>query len=182
MMRRLGWLSVLALGVVFLDGDVASAQPGRQMPGSRQPIGTSPPRNFPAPNERVRPAASQTGFQSADVYGKPGYPKFLGDAVETGSQAGGSTGTAGASGASGAAGSVNGAGFQGNIGNQIGSNTGGTILGGLFGLRPGEAGRGMGSGFSGGGLSGVVPKGFGFGGTPDITSSSLNPLNGGFTR
>jgi hypothetical protein len=174
---------MLALGVVFVWGDVASAQPGRQMPGSRQPIGTSPPRTFPDPNSRVRPSANQIGFQSADVYAKPGYPKFLGDAVETGSQTGGSTAiTGGAAGAAGNAGSVNGGGFQGNIGNQIGSNTGGTILGGLFGLRPGEGPMARGSGFSGGGLSGIVPKGFGFGGTPEITSSSLNPLGGGFAR
>jgi hypothetical protein len=180
MMRRFGWMGMTAFGLVFLATSIASAQPSRQFPGSRPYLPGRPPVNFPPPNDRIKPAASQTGFSSADFYAKNGYPKVLGDAVEQGSTQGGQAGGQ-------AGGAAGGGGFQGNIGNQIGSNSGGTIFGGIFGGGGGGGGAGFnvnppGGGFTGGGFSGVVPKGFGFGGTPDITSSSTNPLRGGVNR
>jgi hypothetical protein len=173
MMRRLTWFGLLALGVLLVWGSDAQAQPSRQMPGSRHPIATSPPRTFPDPNTRTRPAASQIGFQSADVYAKPGYPKFLGDAVETGASQTGGAAIAGGGGAiAGGAGGIGGIAGGGTLGIAGGAGGGGTA--GF--LRP-SRGDGFG-GFTGGGFSGIVPKGFGFGGTPDLTHSSLNPLHG----
>lgn len=75
-------------------------------------------------------------------------------------------------------------GFQGNTGNQIGQNGGGTILGGLFGgnnfNNQGLNLQGSGNGLSltGGGFSGMVPKGFGFGGTPEWRHEWKSPLQG----
>ena len=170
----LGCLCVLAMP------ELAQAQPSRQMPGGRVFLPGNP--NIPTipPNSRTRTAASQVGLESTDFYPKNGYPKVLGDAVETG--------TASASGAGGQAGGNNGVtgvqaagsgGFQGNTGNQIGQQGGGTILGGVFGLNMPQGGIGfgdqirgtMGVGMTGGGFSGMVPKGFGFGGTPDWSRS-----------
>ncbi|MFO0813158.1 MAG: hypothetical protein U0796_08060 [Gemmatales bacterium] len=175
-MRRTGWMCLLALGLCLSFAVEAYAQPSRQLPGVRAFLGQTVPQ--PPLNSRRRPAASQVGMESTDFYPKNGYPKVLGDAVESGAaQAGGAAaaGNAAAAGAAGnngvtgvqAAGSM---GFQGNSGNQIGQNGGGTILGGIFGGGGGaqgfKAGQGPAMGITGGGFSGFVPKGFGFGGSP----------------
>ncbi len=163
---------IAGLVVVLFDVGIANAQPARQSPGVR-PHFPPPTLNdgFPAANGRA-----------PDIYGKKGYPRLLGDNVDASSGGGGATGNTGATGG------LGGGGFQGNTGNQIGSMQGGTILGGLFG--GGGAGGGGGqlggglspprNGFSGGGFTGLAPKGFGFGGTPDFTRSWTNaPLHGG---
>lgn len=187
-------LILMALGVALLLPEPTQAQPARQMPGTRPFLPTYPPFNPPPANSRVRAAASQVGQESTDFYPKNGYPKVLGDAVESGSSSGqaGGIGGGGNMGVSGvqAAGS---GGFQGNTGNQIGNMGGGTVLGGLFGVvqnQTGGNGFNQGSydparnamGFTGGGFTGMVPKGFGFGGTPDLDRSWLSPLSGGTQR
>jgi hypothetical protein len=184
----LGCLCVLAMP------ELAQAQPNRQFPGGRVFLPGSPITPPGVPNSRTRPAANQVGLESTDFYPKNGYPKVLGDAVEQGSTSGGQTGGAatagGAAGNNGVSGvqAAGSGGFQGNSGNQIGQNGGGTILGGVFGfsqLPQGGIGFGdqlrntMGVGMTGGGFSGMVPKGFGFGGTPDWTRSwTHQPLSG----
>ena len=166
------WMSLAALSLSWLIPTIGHAQPIRQMPGTRPFLVGMLPQQGPPLNTRVRPAASQVGVESTDFYGKRGYPKQLGDAVEalttgtgaSGMAAGGVTGNTGVQ-------SSGSAGFQGNTGNQIGQNGGGTILGGLFGGGGGVGGS-VGAGFgnsgnvTGGGFSGLSPKGFGFGGTP----------------
>jgi len=170
-MSAFRWMSLPVLCLGFVLPGVTQAQPIRQLPGARPFLVGMLPQQPPL-NPRVRPAASQVGVESTDFYGKRGYPKQLGDFYEAasaganGTAAGGLNGNTGNAGAQ-AAGS---AGFQGNTGNQIGQNGGGTVLGGLFG--GGGAGGGGGIGFAkpgsitGGGFTGVSPKGFGFGGTP----------------
>ena len=168
-------LPVLCLG--WLMPNVVFAQPARQLPGTRPFLVGMLPQQGATPNPRVRPAASQVGVESTDFYGKRGYPKQLGDFFEGSAGAGGSASAAGSMGGnSGNSGvqSAGSSGFQGNTGNQIGQNGGGTILGGLFGGGGGGGGAGGGGGtpfsrpggFSGGGFTGITPKGFGFGGTP----------------
>ena len=186
-MSRLIGLILTAVSVVVFAPERAQAQPSRQMPGTRPYLPGVPPINSAPLNPRTTPAASQVGVQSTDFYGKRGYPKVLGDSVETqssgGSAASGTTGTSGGVSGVQAAGS---SGFQGNSGNQIGQQGGGTILGGLFGgggFRDGNAGangfNGQPSqGLTGGAFTGMAPKGFGFGGTPDYSRSWTSPLHG----
>jgi hypothetical protein len=192
MARRGSW-TLLALAIWSLFAlESASAQPARQMPALGQFLKQTPPP--PPANQRVRPAANQIGFTSTDFYPKQGYPRFLGDAVDA-AQGTGQSGMTGASGQMGQTGQTGqfGGGFQGNIGNQIGQNSGGTIFGGLFGGGGGGAGGGgmagggllpgRSAGISGGGFTGgMVMKGFGFGGTPDLSSSSNAPLHGFSSR
>ncbi len=190
---RIRHLFLLALAIACIPAD-AFAQPIRQMPGSRPflpGLPLMPPAN---PNSRVRAAASATGVESTDFYPKNGYPKVLGDSVESGSsQTGGGAAAVGG----GAGGGVQGVqaagsgGFQGNTGNQIGQQGGGTVFGGLFGGNNAISGGSVNglnppvdpiranAGFTGGGFSGMVPKGFGFGGTPDLSKSWTTPLSGG---
>lgn len=198
-MRRIVHISLLTLGLAALITADAAAQPIRQMPGTRPFIAgvIKQQGQPPVPNSRRRPAASSVGFESTDFYPKNGYPKQLGDYYELGSanagaagqggQAGGQAGNTGNTGVQ-AAGSM---GFQGNTGNQIGQNGGGTIFGGLFGGNgigggAGGAGGALGGGnntsnangnFTGGGFAGMVPKGFGFAGTPE-TTTRVQPLHG----
>lgn len=193
---RIRHLFIVAVAVTCFAADVY-AQPIRQMPGSRPflpGLPLMPPAN---PNTRTRAAASATGLESTDFYPKNGYPKVLGDAVESGS----TSGTSGTSGTTGSAsGGVQGVqaagsgGFQGNSGNQIGQQGGGTVFGGLFGgtnalnggnqqgLNPPPDPIRANAGFTGGGFSGMVPKGFGFGGTPDLSKSWTTPLSGGLNK
>jgi len=193
-MNRYRYLIILALGVALLLPDQTQAQPARQMPGTRPFLPTTPPNNFPPANSRVRTAPSQVGLESTDFYPKNGYPKVLGDAVEAGNaqgQAGGAGGSAN-SGVQGVQAQGNTSGFQGNTGNNIGMN-GSTVLGNLFGgfsqYNTGGIGYNQGGfdpsrsgGFTGGGFTGMVPKGFGFGGTPNLDRSWTSPLNGGTNR
>ena len=198
-MRRIVHISLLSLGLAALTTAEAAAQPIRQMPGTRPLIaGAIKQQGQPqVPNSRRRPAASSVGFESTDFYPKNGYPKQLGDIYEFGTtntgaagmggqagQAGGQAGNTGNTGVQ-AAGSN---GFQGNTGNQIGQNGGGTVFGGLFGGNGigGGAGGALGGGnntsnangnFTGGGFAGMVPKGFGFAGTPE-TTTRVQPLHG----
>ena len=109
MRGRWAVLGALALGWVMLDAAAVLAQPVRNFPGSRPVLPGSPVPQFPPPNDRVRQAASQVGFQSADFYAKNGYPKVLGDAVEQGSVGGGQ------------------AGGQAGAGGQTGGQTGGRV-------------------------------------------------------
>jgi hypothetical protein len=175
-MSTLRWMSLTALSLGWLFPSIGYAQPIRQMPGTRPFLVGMLPQQGPPLNTRVRPAASQVGVESTDFYGKRGYPKQLGDAVEalsTGASASGMAagGVAGMNGNSGVQASGS-SGFQGNTGNQIGQNGGGTILGGLFGGGGVGGAGGIAGGFgksgnvTGGGFSGLSPKGFGFGGTP----------------
>ncbi len=164
------WMSLAALSLSWLIPTIGHAQPIRQMPGTRPFLVGMLPQQGPPLNTRVRPAASQVGVESTDFYGKRGYPKQLGDAVETASMGASASGMA-AGGVAGNTGvqSSGSAGFQGNTGNQIGQNGGGTILGGLFGggaTGAGAAGFSNSGNVTGGGFSGLSPKGFGFGGTP----------------
>lgn len=184
-MGSIRWMSLTTLCLGWLTPEMAQAQPSRQLPGVRPHL--SMMQN--PPNSRTRPAASQVGLESTDFYGKKGYPKQLGDNVEalnTGGaaaagNAGGAAGNTGNTGVQ-AAGS---GGFQGNTGNQIGQNGGGTILGGIFGFSNNNAGNGFGgnkspnNGMTGGGFTGLVPKGFGFGGTPELSNGWAAPLHGG---
>ncbi len=189
MTRMIGLILTIA-AVVALAPERVQAQPSRQMPGTRVFLPGSPPINPATLNPRTQAAPSQTGLQSTDFYGKRGYPKVLGDSVETQSTGGASaSGAAGVSGAGGVSGvqSSGSAGFQGNTGNQIGQNGGGTVLGGLFGgFRDGNAGANGFNGagqptsgsLTGGAFTGMAPKGFGFGGTPDFSRSWISPLHG----
>ncbi|HQR09505.1 MAG TPA: hypothetical protein PLN21_21965 [Gemmatales bacterium] len=183
-MTRLMGLLLTTAAWCALAPETAFAQPSRNMPGTRPYLPGSPPINPSPLNPRTRAAADAVGVESTDFYGKKGYPRVLGDAVET--QVTGGSAAAGNNGVSGvqAAGS---SGFQGNTGNQIGQNGGGTVLGGLFGGGGGGGGGagGGGGGFSlsgqytGGAFTGMVPKGFGFGGTPEFGRSWTVPMNGG---
>ncbi|MBL8825117.1 MAG: hypothetical protein JNJ77_21190 [Planctomycetia bacterium] len=184
------YLVIMALWLAIPED--ATAQPMRQLPGVRPFLAGQLPQQG-QPNSRTRPAPNSVGLESTDFYPKNGYPKQLGDAIELGAaMAGGAGGAAGGvagnNGNTGvqAAGSM---GFQGNTGNQIGQNTGGTILGGLFGggggvgggtgFRTGNqnSGSASGFGFTGGGFTGAVPKGFGFGGSPQTPDWKM-PLHG----
>lgn len=183
-MNQLRWQVVTVVLAGWFIPEVAQAQPSRQMPGARGFLMQQNP-----PNSRTRPAASQVGIESTDFYGKRGYPRQIGDFYDLPSNTGGNAaaGQAGVAGNNGNVGvqATGSAGFQGNTGNQIGQNGGGTILGGLFGVTNNLGGNGFGgnqgpsNGLTGGGFSGMVPKGFGFGGTPDISRSWLTPLSGG---
>ncbi|HQR09022.1 MAG TPA: hypothetical protein PLN21_19525 [Gemmatales bacterium] len=164
-------MSFTAITLSWLLPNVVQAQPLRQLPGTRPFLAGMMPQQAPPLNTRVRPAASSVGVESTDFYGKRGYPKQLGDFYEAAS---GASGTAAATGGNQGLQSAGSSGFQGNTGNQIGQNGGGTVLGGLFGGGGGGAGGGAGGGggfttpgsFTGGGFTGISPKGFGFGGTP----------------
>ncbi len=169
-MFTIRWMSLTALTLSWLIPNVARAQPIRQLPGTRPFLAGMMPQQGTPLNPRVRPAASSVGVESTDFYSKRGYPKQLGDFYESAS---GASGTAAASGGNNGVQGVQAAGssgFQGNTGNQIGQNGGGTVLGGLFGGGAGAGGGAAGfktpSGITGGGFTGIVPKGFGFGGTP----------------
>ena len=172
------------LMVVALIGSIpalANAQPVRQIPGTRPYLPGSPPINGMDPNSRVRGAVSATGNESTDFYGKKGYPRVLGDAVETTTNSSGGSASTGATGVGGATGTTGGSLGGGGLG-------GGGALGGGGGALGGGGGGGLGarpfnqSGITGGGFSGFVPKGFGFGGTPDLSHSWLAPLTGGINR
>lgn len=188
-MTRFIGLILTASAWLALAPESAQAQPSRQLPGTRPYLPGSPPINQAPLNPRTRAAASATGLESTDFYGKKGYPKVVGDAIEsqtTGGASGGSA-TAGISGGNTGVSGVQASGssgFQGNTGNQIGQNGGGTVLGGLFGgssANMGGNGFNAGqitSGATGGAFTGMVPKGFGFGGTPDYSRSWTTPLHG----
>lgn len=172
-MGKIVWLLISAC-VVMLLPSATMAQPSRQMPGLRPYLPGSPLRPIPEANSRTTSAPSQTGLQSTDFYGKKGYPRVLGDAVETGSSSGGT--------AAGTTGGISGGSISGGVGGGIGGGglTGGGLGGGLSGgggalggfgnLGSGNAGAGL----TGGGFSGLVPKGFGFGGTPSVEYSYSN--------
>lgn len=186
MKRLIGLILTVAVWMV-LAPEVALGQPVRSMPGTRPYLPGSPPINQTPLNPRTRAAASAYGVESTDFYGKKGYPRVLGDAVESqssGTSSGGSSAAGTNTGVSGVQ-SAGSSGFQGNTGNQIGQNGGGTVLGGLFG--GGGTGRDPNgfnngqlstSGFAGGGFTGLVPKGFGFGGTSEYSRSWTTPLHG----
>jgi hypothetical protein len=185
-MKRLIGLILTAAVWAGMAPEVAQAQPSRSMPGTRPYLPGSPPINPTPLNPRTRAAASAVGVESTDFYGKKGYPKVLGDAVEsqtTGGASAASTGAAGTNtGVSGVQ-SAGSSGFQGNTGNQIGQNGGGTVLGGLFGGGGGQFANGFnnkapGEGMTGGAFTGMVPKGFGFGGTPEVSRTWTTPLHG----
>jgi len=170
-MKNIAWLGMVSL-LMLMFPQWALAQPSRQMPGTRPFLPGSPPIN-PAPlNPRTTPAASQVGVQSTDFYGKRGYPKVLGDSVETQSSgtttgsaagvAGGSTGSTGGSVSGGSAG-LGGGGALGG-----GGLGGGGIFGGFNANNQGNT-----PGITGGGFSGLAPKGFGFGGVPSFENSSF---------
>lgn len=185
-MKRLVCLILISAVWVGMAPEAAQAQPVRQMPGTRPYLPGSPPINPTPLNPRTRAAASAVGVESTDFYGKKGYPRVLGDSVESQT-----TGGASAAGVSGSTGGVSGvqaagsSGFQGNSGNQIGQNGGGTVLGGLFGGGGGKLDNGFNNGqlstngFTGGAFTGMVPKGFGFGGTPEYSRSWTSPVNSG---
>ena len=163
------YITMVALFCFYSSPDMLQAQPMRQWPGVRPHLTMMQT----PPNSRTRPASSMVGLESTDFYGKRGYPKQLGDNVEalnTGGATGAAGGAAGNNGNTGVQ-SAGSSGFQGNTGNQIGQNGGGTILGGIFGFSN-NMGNGFGGnrtpspGMTGGGFTGMVPKGFGFGGTP----------------
>lgn len=177
-MKNLSWFCLVLLTVLLLP-EWAFAQPSRSMPGTRPYLPGSPPIN-PAPlNTRTRAAASATGLESTDFYGKKGYPKVLGDSVEaqttggangaggtlTGGIAGGLTG--GAGGAAGVGGATGG--LSGGLAGGGGGFGGGGIAG--FGILNGNPTNP--TGITGGGFSGLGPKGFGFGGVPAFDSTSL---------
>lgn len=164
-MKKLTWFGLALLSVVLLP-EWAFAQPSRNMPGTRPYLPGSPPINPTPLNPRTRSAASAVGVESTDFYGKKGYPRVLGDAVE-------SQTTGGAAGGASAAGSLTG----GLSGGAAGGLSGGGGLTGGGGLSGGGGGGGGGTGFfinptpfgtgiTGGGFTGLVPKGFGFGGLP----------------
>jgi hypothetical protein len=193
---RIRHLFIVAMALACFTADVY-AQPIRQMPGSRPFLPGAPLMPPANPNTRTRPAASAVGLESTDFYPKNGYPKQLGDAVEAGSNQGASAAGGAAGGAGGGVSGVQAAGsggFQGNTGNQIGQQGGGTVFGGLFGgnntlnggnqqgLNPPMDPIRANAGFTGGGFSGMVPKGFGFGGTPDLSKSWTTPLTGGLNK
>jgi hypothetical protein len=182
MSRMIGLILIVA-AVVTLAPERVQAQPSRQMPGTRPYLPGTPPINAAALNPRIQAAPSNTGVQSTDFYGKRGYPKVLGDSVETQSSGASASGTAaGISGGNAGVQSSGSAGFQGNTGNQIGQNGGGTILGGLFGgggfRDPNGFNGGSSGSLTGGAFTGMAPKGFGFGGTPDSSNSWTSPLHG----
>ena len=167
----------VALLALVLAPDFASAQPLRQMPGSRPFLPGSPLQPTPIPNSRVRASANAIGVESTDFYPKNGYPKMLGDAIEQGSASGAAGGGAGGgvAGAGGGAGGLGG-GAGGGIGGGGGLGGGGGGSG--FNVTP----PGGGVSITGGAFSGIVPKGFGFGGVPDFTQSWFMPLSNGPTR
>lgn len=169
-MNKLLWLGLALLSVLLLP-EWACAQPVRQMPGTRPYLPGSPPINPSPLNPRTRAAASATGVESTDFYGKKGYPKVLGDAVES-QTTGGAAGGASAAGGT-IAGGVAG-GISGGAGGLSGGLSGGGSLGG-GGFKFSNNGN-QNSGITGGGFSGLVPKGFGFGGVPvyDEYSSAWN--------
>lgn len=182
-MNRSRWSTLAVLSIVFLVPALAQAQPGRQIPGTRPHLPGSPPANFPEANSRTRPANSQVGLESTDFYGKKGYPRVLGDTIEAATSGAGGAAAAGISGGNTGVQAAGSGGFQGNTGNQIGQNGGGTILGGIFGFSN-NVGNGFGgnpttaAGLTGGGFTGMVPKGFGFGGTPNYSPALTPPLSG----
>ena len=184
-MNRNRWILVAALSVAVAFPALASAQPVRQIPGTRPYLPGSPPIGGMDPNSRVRGAVNAVGNESTDFYGKKGYPRVLGDAVETTTNSSGGSASSGVGGNTGTSGvqSSGSGGFQGNTGNQIGQNGGGTVLGGIFGVTNNVGGNGFGGqttsgGLTGGAFTGMVPKGFGFGGTPDFTRTWTSPLTG----
>ena len=174
-MKNIAWLGMVSL-LMLMFPQWALAQPSRQMPGTRPFLPGSPPINPVPLNPRTTPAASQVGVQSTDFYGKRGYPKVLGDSVETqssggttGSAAGIAGGSTGASGSiSGGAAGLGGGGALGGGGLGGGSLGGGGILGGFNANNQGNT-----PGITGGGFSGLAPKGFGFGGVPAFENSSF---------
>lgn len=177
-MKRLAWLAVSACAVLVMPA-LVQAQPNRQIPGTRPHLPGSPPATFPEANSRTRAAQSGVGLESTDFYGKKGYPRILGDSVETSTNSGSS-----ASGTSGAAAGLGG-GALGGGSTGGGSLGGGALGGGNLGFRAGNGGNNPTipqTGITGGGFSGLVPKGFGFGGTPDLDHSWLSPMRGGVTR
>lgn len=165
-MFTIRWMSLTAITLSWLIPTIAQAQPSRQLPGTRPFLVGMVPQQAAPLNTRVRPAASMVGVESTDFYGKRGYPKQLGDFYEQASGASGNAAATGANGGNQGVQSAGSSGFQGNTGNQIGQNGGGTILGGLFGGGGGAAGFKTSGGITGGGFTGINPKGFGFGGTP----------------
>ena len=169
-MKNVAWLGLVSLALLMFP-HWALAQPSRQMPGTRPYLPGAPPITAAALNPRTQPAPSQTGVQSTDFYGKRGYPKVLGDSVETQSSGGASGSAAGASGGSLGAGGGSISGGAGGLGGGIGGGGGlggGGILGGFSANNQGSS-----PGITGGGFSGLVPKGFGFGGVPSFEDSSL---------
>jgi hypothetical protein len=176
------WINLAAVSLVILVPACVLAQPSRQIPGTRPYLPGSPPINGSDPNSRVRPAANQVGLESTDFYGKKGYPRVLGDSVETTTTGGSAAAGVGGNNGGGNTGvqSSGSGGFQGNSGNQIGNQGGGTVLGGLFGVANNAGGNALGgqSSVTGGAFTGMVPKGFGFGGTPDFTRTWTTPLSG----
>lgn len=170
-MKQLFWYSACALAFLMLPV-MAHAQPGRQIPGTRPHLPGTPPANFPEANSRTRAANSGVGLESTDFYGKKGYPRILGDSVEASA-----TGT---NGNSGSAAGISGGGAAG-VGGGVGGGIGGGALGSNLGFRSGFSGSAnqpSPSGITGGGFSGLVPKGFGFGGTPSLDHNWLKPLRG----
>lgn len=173
-MKKFAWLGIASLVVLALP-EVSFAQPSRQLPGTRPYLPGSPPINQAPLNPRTRAAASATGLESTDFYGKKGYPKVVGDAVESQTTGGASGGSISASGGtlagSASSGSISGSASGTSAGGISGSLTGGgTAIGGFgFGNASGSANPGI----TGGGFSGLVPKGFGFGGVPASEDSSL---------
>lgn len=171
------WLT-LALSALFPA--LALAQPTRQMPGSRPFLPGTPRYQVPEPNSRTKAAASATGLESTDFYPKNGYPKVLGDAVEAGSASGGAAG--------GGSAGLSGGGSAGVTGGSLGSGGGGSLGGGSLG--GGGTGTfsfsqpGSGVSITGGAFSGVIPKGFGFGGVPDpdFNHTWLQPRSSGKSK
>ena len=161
----------MAILGAFLIPEWAYAQPVRSMPGTRPYLPGSPPINQTPLNPRTRAAASAYGVESTDFYGKKGYPRVLGDAVETqttGTSSGGSS-AAGISG--GSTGSLGGGISGGSTGSLSGGLSGtGSLAGGSF--RNNPLSGPISSGITGGGFTGLVPKGFGFGGLPTTDDSS----------
>ncbi|MFT3880078.1 MAG: hypothetical protein QM703_10520 [Gemmatales bacterium] len=181
-MNKLVWLGLASM-VVLAFPEGAFAQPSRQLPGTRPYLPGSPPINQTPLNPRTRAAASAVGVESTDFYGKKGYPKVLGDAIEsqtTGGAAGGVSASGGSiSGGSISGGSISGSisgGLSGGAGGAGGGLSGGGLVGG-FGIGNANGnGNALGqanTGITGGGFSGMGPKGFGFGGTPALEDSSL---------
>lgn len=168
-MRKLVWLCVAAVAVCWSPSSLL-AQPARIIPGSRPYLPGKPLTPIQEPNSRVRAAASAVGLESTDFYGKKGYPRVIGDAVES-STSGGTTGTTGT--ATGNAGSTLGGG-GGSLGGAGGGGGGGALGfgggggGGSLGGFNFPGGIGGSTGATGGGFSGLIPKGFGFGGTPSF--------------
>jgi len=166
------WWSI-AIVLLLAMPELVMAQPVRQMPGTRPYLPGSPPINQVPLNPRTRAAANAIGVESTDFYGKKGYPKQLGDASESQTTGGAASGVSAAGGLSGGVSSTGGlSGLSGGGGGLSGGLSGGGGLGGGGG--GGVNRNGFSNGITGGGFSGLVPKGFGFGGTPAFDYSSLH--------